>query len=397
MTEKALQFAEKPSIQLVVFTVAALLARIDGISFVSSDMKNFLFLWFDEISAKGGLHALSSQVGDYGVPYQTIIALFTYLPYSPLLLYKVLSIIFDFILAILAAVLVYKERQGKCFIQPYVAVYGLILLSPLVVWNSSVWGQCDSMYAAFCIASILLYEHGHPYWAFVLFGFAFAFKLQSVFLLPYFGYKILSEDKWHRLAGFCLVPLPLIVLSVPAVLYGRPVAGIFDAYLYQVSEYKAMYANAPSVWAFGANVAFNDQYSYWQACNKYALIIALLVLLLMLIVEVKSEMRKSVRFDGIIVSYLSVHAAVIFLPSMHERYAFLAEILLAVLVVLDSSFVPSLISLWLASIMGYGQFLFGGTYNGLLASVLSVAAFMYSFYLYIDKHGWFQGKRFRLV
>ena len=55
---------------------------------------------FETIKNGGGLTALNEQVGDYGLLYQTIIALFTYVDANPVYLYKSFSVIFDFLLAL---------------------------------------------------------------------------------------------------------------------------------------------------------------------------------------------------------------------------------------------------------------------------------------------------------
>lgn len=336
----------------------------------------------------GGLPALKSQIGDYGIPYQTIIALLSLMRFNPILMYKAVSILFDFILAALTALVVYRFSRKTSYIAPYVAAYGLVLLSPLTVWNSSVWGQCDSMYVAFCVAAILLYEHKHPYGAFIAFGFAFAFKLQAVFLMPYLGYKILSEDKWHRLFGLLLIPFPLFLLSIPAIAFGRPISGILGGYLHQLSEYKVMYANAPSFWAFGANLSFSKQEGYWQSANKYAVLLTFVVLLLILIMGLCFNKRRHVDHAPLMIAYIFAHTCVFFLPSMHERYGFLAEILIIALTVLDIDFLPSAVFLYAASIMSYGNALFGGGVNPILVSTLSGLSLCYAFYIYARRYGY---------
>lgn len=79
--------------------IIALLLRISGRNFLSGDMQRFLIPWFNEIKENGGLHSLAEQVGDYGLLYQTLISLMTYIDINPLYLYKLLSAIFDVFLA----------------------------------------------------------------------------------------------------------------------------------------------------------------------------------------------------------------------------------------------------------------------------------------------------------
>ena len=69
-----------------IITLVALFMRFMSRDILSFDMTIYLLPWFEHIKSTGGLTALNQQVGDYGLLYQTIIALFTYLskPLFPL-------------------------------------------------------------------------------------------------------------------------------------------------------------------------------------------------------------------------------------------------------------------------------------------------------------------------
>ena len=56
-------------------------------------MYSCLVPWFDEIKDMGGICALSEQVGNYNLLYQTIISLMTYIPMDDMYLYKIFSCI----------------------------------------------------------------------------------------------------------------------------------------------------------------------------------------------------------------------------------------------------------------------------------------------------------------
>ena len=66
------------------------------------------------------------------------------------------SIIFDYILAISIAVLTKELLKGKKKANDFaVLAYGLILILPTVFINSADWGQCDSIYATFSVISLI--------------------------------------------------------------------------------------------------------------------------------------------------------------------------------------------------------------------------------------------------
>ena len=183
---------------LAVAAVVGLAIRWAGRYFVSEDMTFCLIPWFDQIKSAGGLSALSSQVGDYGLLSQTLISLMSYVSLPAVLQYKLLSTVFDVVLALLAGA-IYRdvradglkrlpdsaraEQASRVRLQSWL-LSALVWLLPTVMLNSSYWGQCDSMYASCCLATLYLLRRGSIAGAFALLGLAFACKLQAVFIVP---------------------------------------------------------------------------------------------------------------------------------------------------------------------------------------------------------------------
>ena len=91
----------------VLVSILGMVMRYPLRNIVSSDAAVYLLPWFAEMKERGGLAALSSQIGDYSILYQFCIALMTYIPVEPLYQYKLLSVFFDYLLAAGIAVLVY--------------------------------------------------------------------------------------------------------------------------------------------------------------------------------------------------------------------------------------------------------------------------------------------------
>ena len=177
-------------------TIIALIVRLLGRDIVVDDMSRFLIPWFESIKAAGGLPALQRQVGDYGLLYQTIIALFTYVDANPVYLYKSFSVIFDFLLALSIAYFVNSSETGTIFKgNSFCLSYAYVLLLPTVVMNSAFWGQSDSIYTFFLLWSVwFLYKESLSL-SFFLLGCALAFKLQSILLFPLFVYAYFCRKK----------------------------------------------------------------------------------------------------------------------------------------------------------------------------------------------------------
>ena len=172
------------TVLLAVFaTVLAVTVRWKFLSYESRDFTDFLLPWFTALKEGGGLSALATYSGDYNAPYVTILALLSYLPFSPLVLIKLVSIVFDFVLAGAVAYLVYTlvtDKQHKKGLA--VLAYIMILFLPQVMLNGAFWGQCDAIYASFCVLALTFLLKERYALAFVFLGVAFAFKLQFIFI-----------------------------------------------------------------------------------------------------------------------------------------------------------------------------------------------------------------------
>ncbi len=212
---------------ILIVSVIALWTRYVCLDMESRDWHMFLSGWFDQIKKGGGLKMIGAQVGDYNVIYQVIIALLTYLPFEPLHLYKAVSIVFDYVLAVGIRLLA-MELKGKFRI--YFALgYALTLFLPTCIFNSAMWGQCDSMYAAMLAFWFLFTLRKRHIVAFVFLGIAFALKLQTIFVLPFLIYHYVTRREFSILHGL----IPLAFAIVPSILCGRHPLETFRIYLGQ--------------------------------------------------------------------------------------------------------------------------------------------------------------------
>ena len=88
--------------------------------------------------------------------------------------------------------------------------FAVVLFAPTVVVNSSAWGQCDSIYAAFCLGSLYFLLRNKPWWACVFFGVALSFKLQAIFFLPVLIIVLVVNRQ--RLLALLAVPATFAVM-----------------------------------------------------------------------------------------------------------------------------------------------------------------------------------------
>lgn len=95
----------KEKVALGLIVIISIVWRYAGGNFLSAYMECSLLPWYEKIRESGGILSLSHQVGDYGLLYQTLIALMTYIDIEPIYLYKFLSTLFDFFLAYIAYII----------------------------------------------------------------------------------------------------------------------------------------------------------------------------------------------------------------------------------------------------------------------------------------------------
>ena len=368
-------------------TILSLLIRFSCKEFVSGDASGALLTWYDVIKSKG-CRSLSEQIGDYNILYQFIIYIFTLIPLKALYAYKVFSAIFDYALAIIAAMIV-DYNPGARFTdrlrsEKFAITYSVIIMSPLVFLNSSCWAQCDSIYTFFVFASMYAFINGKYSKMFLLYGIAFSFKFQAIFALPLF-FILYFYKKKYSIIKFLFIPMVMIVTALPGIFMGRSLTDPFLNYFNQVGEYKAVSMNYNSFW--------NSIVSEWPGVNNdyhefkmVAVIFTISVLGIIMLKVINSNIEMN-NYQLILLFHVTVYTCVLFLPTMHERYGYIYEITAIILMLLNKKYFAPGIGVILLSCITYGNFLFGLGCPLLITSIINV--FLYIWYAY---HFWIETK-----
>ncbi len=343
------------NLSLLVVLAASILGiglRLSVRNILSGDAIYFLLPWYAQIQNAGGLAALDTQVGNYNLLYQTLIALMTYLPIAPLHAYKLLSCLFDYALAItVAAILKPLAPRHKNFLA--VTGYCLVLLDPLVWLNSAAWAQCDAIYSFFVLTALALLLKNRVTTSFVFLGLAFAFKLQAVFALPFF-LAIWFCRRDFSLVNFLWIPAIMLLTGLPAILQGRNPLDVFTIYLGQVAEYPQLFLNYPSFWVLFDGLG---QSGYYEAFQGAALFFTIGILLLWIWLWLRQQ-RECTGLRCLYLFFILNYSCVLFLPAMHERYGYLYEVTAILLALLDRRSLGLLAGLTGLSIITYCSFLF---------------------------------------
>lgn len=365
-------------IAVIIFLFATILGgwiRFGLRTHTSLDYIGCLQPWYEEIKGNGGLSGgLDAQVGNYNLLYQFLIAVMTYLPVHSLSAYKMLSVGFDYLLAGISGMFIYHllendkdKRKGMA-----VLAYSAVLLSPLVFINSSMWAQCDSIYTFFIISTLYFLFRGKYKLGFVMYGLAFSFKLQAVFMFPFLLFFYFKERKFS-LVHFLIPPAALCLSGVPGCLFGhRNILDVFTIYLQQTrSNSFKLYDNYPSFWALFTQTPTED-YSIMVQTAKLFMVAVLALIMGYLIV-------KKYEFDSgnyLYVAFMMTYTVVLFLPCMHERYGYIYEILAIILVFLIPETMPFAIALQIITLCTYGYFIYDTEFNMSILSVANVAVWV---------------------
>ncbi|MBI5951259.1 MAG: DUF2029 domain-containing protein [Chloroflexi bacterium] len=322
-------------------------ARVYFLPLVSLDMEVYLLPWYDFILQHGAWTSLGQEFSNYTPPYLYLLTLVTFTNglLSKVTAIKLISILFDFFNTYLVFRIV-KLRSNDDRL-PLTAA-ALFLCLPTVILNSSAWGQADAIYTFFLLACLFYLLQDKPLPALVLFGVAFAFKAQAVFLSPFL--LLLTFRKRIPWGYYLLIPVVYLLMMLPALAAGRSLSSVLGVYLGQAETFKSLSMKAPNLYLFISNEHYASGLFIGIAITVTAA----------LIWSAGCALRVGEMKREIIVACAAASAAMIpfMLPKMHERYFYLMDVLTFLLVF----FIPRLwipaVGAQLVSLMTYSVFLF---------------------------------------
>lgn len=325
---------------------AAMGLRAAFLDYRTLDYLDFLSRWVDFFREHGHFRALRYGVGNYNIPYLYFLALFSVLPVDDLYLIKLLSTLSDVLLSWGVALL--AQRFTKSRVRPVAAFFTTMFL-PTVVLNSAVWGQCDSLYVAPMLLGIWCALDDRPWAAVILAAVSFGFKLQAVFILPIYAVFLMRGNlSWKHLLAF---PAAYLVLVLPAVCFGRPFLETLTLYWNQTGSIgSGLNYNSPSIYSIFT--AFRDE----ESAATAGIVIAFVYMLNLLAVAFRNRARLNEK-AVLALALLFAVGIPFFLPHMHERYFYGADILSLALAFAVPWTAPAAVLIQFASLLGYHAYL----------------------------------------
>ena len=225
------------------------------------------------------------------------------------------------------------------------ACFFTVLFLPTVFLNGAVWGQCDSIYVALAVMSIVLALDGKPVRAMIFIALSFGFKLQAVFLMPVFAVLLIAGKV--KLRHFLVFPVTYVILVLPAVIAGRPLWDTLTLYFGQTGSIgDAMSYSASSLFAIV------DRVQNTALASRLAILAAFLFMLLVIAAVFfgRKQMTNRVILGAAVLFAIGIP---FLLPHMHDRYFFAADIMAVVMTFAAFEFFPAALLVQFGSLLGY--------------------------------------------
>lgn len=218
----------------------------------------------------------------------------------------------------------------------------LFLFNPVLIYNSAIWGQTDSLINLLAISGIYLIFKKKYFYGVFLFLLTFIFKLSLIIYVPIFGLIFLKRIKdWKKFVFPTIVFLVFIFLLAIPFTFGdkTPFQWVWYMYTNRVlpRQGSMLNGNAFNFWFFLFSIDFSKSEFLQFAGITYQLwgrIFLVLSLIPIWIKFLKSKLTLSNIFKAMI---LSAFGCFIFLTNMHERYLYPVFPLLTILIFLPKS------------------------------------------------------------
>lgn len=244
------------------------------------------------------------------------------------LLIKTPAIVCD----VLTTVFIYKIAKKQFGSRVSSAVSFLYILSPVIIVNSAVWGQVDSVFTLFATLSLYLLAEEKYIKSSVLIGVAVLIKPQALMLGPIFVFvfleKVIQDKKYIKtfFASVLAVSLTFFAGALP-FLIKKGIWFIFELYNGTMSSYPYATLNAANLLGMtGANFAEQTGkffiFSY-EVCGAIAIICS--VWICGVIFALSKDKSKIFYCSALLLMLVFTFGV-----RMHERYLFPAIILFLV-------------------------------------------------------------------
>ena len=310
-------FNQKLPSQILLYLgliVIGLIIKLASLPVRTGDFVCYLEPWINFIKTHGYAQSFRYLFFDYTPSYIYLLIGIAKMGFNPLYSIKIVSICFEYITAFYIGKIAKIQTSSNKEI--WLALI-LVPLLPTVILNSSYLSQCDSIYTAFIVGSIYFALQKRQIASVALLGIAFALKIQSAIILPFYFILLLKGNiKWYI---FLIIPLVYILSILPAWMFGGNFLSLLTVYASQSNQYQFLTLNFPNIYIW----INNDYYPTVKIIGVIFTAIFTLVNGIWL-----SKKTHHISFERLVnLAFLSAIIIPFILPGMHERYMYLGDVL----------------------------------------------------------------------
>ena len=288
-------------------------------------------LWYKEwvLGLNNGLFDIYSRAEQISLDYPPIYLLFLRIigfayeafgadvhSYTDMFLMKFWPIVGD-VLCGLALYLVFKSKSPKAGL----IAAALWLFNPTTIFNSSFWGQTDSIMCLMLLISFVALEKNKPLLACFLFALSGMTKFQCLFFTPLFLTELFVKFRFSSfLKGITVAATTVAAVFIPFMVGSNNPFLFIDVYLKGQGQYPYCTLNAFNVYGiFGLNWVEDNIGIVSLHTLSLVLVAVLIICLIAVYIFAK---RRSVWVIG----FLFMNTLFMFMTRMHERYQFVVLI-----------------------------------------------------------------------
>ena len=217
------------------------------------------------------------------------------------------------------AYLIYKSVADK-----KIARFGVVLwlVNPIVWYNSSLWGQTDSLIAFFVFLAFYLLKKNKPELSLLSYALSVYIKVSLLIFIPIYVYLFIKEKYKPTIYVKSVILVLLVVVGLTVQFAkGNPLVWLYDLYQNKIfaQQLQVITANAFNIWTTIASIHEKPQTLYlgpltYRMWGTLSFILSYLVLIFFFI---KSK-AKDVYFTLSLIAFSSF----MLMTNMHERYLY---------------------------------------------------------------------------
>lgn len=233
-------------------------------------------------------------------------------------LLKLPAIIFDLLTGILIFLILRKQFNLKYYWSILILI--LYLFNPALIYNSSYWGQVDSLHTFFILLGLFFTTKNKFSWAWVLLTIALFIKLQSIIFFPLILFLNLQKRGAKNVFKNILLAVTItIVICFPFILAGKILLIIKIPFIL-AGGYPYISLNAFNVWWLYYPAIIFDTSKFLGLVPYF--LIGLAIFFLSYFLAIKKSLKESSTPRVYLIGAFLVLVFFMFLTRVHERYLY---------------------------------------------------------------------------